>query len=66
MVDFTLRRSAEVFVEHDLSEEDRFAILDWILGELSGLETDRYATICKYPEQIERISVGIANSRLQS
>ena len=61
MVDFTLQRSAEVFVEHELSTEDRFAILDWILGELNGPETDAYPKVTKYPMQIKRMAEGLGD-----
>jgi hypothetical protein len=55
MVQFTLERSSEVYVDVELSAQDKHDILDWILGEMNGLETDKYATLLKYPEQIKRI-----------
>jgi len=56
MTDFKLVRKAEVTVQSDdLSTEDRYVILNWILGEMNGIEADTYANECLYPEQISRI-----------
>jgi hypothetical protein len=56
MPKLTIKRSAEVYVDVDLSEQDKYDLLDWLLGEMNGLEADAYASICKYPDQIARIS----------
>jgi hypothetical protein len=58
MPKLTLKRSAEVYVDVDLSEQDKYDLLDWLLGEMNGLEADAYASICKYPQQISRIHKG--------
>jgi hypothetical protein len=59
MPKLTLKRSSEVHVDVDLSEQDKYDLLDWLLGEMSGLEADAYAGICKYPCQISKIYKGI-------
>jgi hypothetical protein len=55
MPKLTLKRSAEVYADVDLSEQDKYDLLDWLLGEMNGYEADAYGGICKYPKQISLI-----------
>jgi len=55
MVDFTIERYVKVKSATTLSVEDKFEILNWVLGRMTGTEAMQFADRCRYPTQISKI-----------
>jgi hypothetical protein len=55
MTKLTLKRSTEVHVDTELSQQDKYDLLDWLLGRMCGNDAAAYGLICKYPSQISLI-----------